>query len=42
MPLENFRREYLTLLLFTSELGASVGSGMKPETIAKNITPAKN
>lgn len=31
-----------TFLPFTSEVGVSVGSGIKLATTAKNITPAKN
>jgi hypothetical protein len=29
-------------LLFTSETGTNVGSGIKLATTAKNMTPAKN
>lgn len=39
---EIFIRRHQTFLLFESEVGESVGSGMKLAMIAKKITPPKN
>lgn len=37
------KKEFIkTFLVFTSEGGTSVGSGIKLAIMAKNITPAKN